>query len=475
MNVLAAKYEKETLARNAVLEKLSTLHESDLACIEEEQALKQQNLGNVYADIMHKAFTEVMGTARIRDLRYDADNQTMHGYFFSPATGYSLGFKQEMDADLARRYYEKQNEILPILTYKVLFEAADNSISNQQLQLMEMKTLFEGCFYPAELSQEAYQPPVVSFRIQEKKVGSELHQPDLTLQNPVLQDRIKVESLRVRDKSLNARDDLADLIARLPQASVDEKKWLFAVGVENYRETEPVFCTLNSTEGFVQTAVKVLGIKDSHVEILKDQDATATLIKARLRRMLERVKAGDTVYFYFAGHGMLSPDARQGGTRKNPEYETYLLPYDGVPLYISSEPEMKITSIYKQLTDSRAEKVICFFDACFSGQSEYGPLLPKGEFAASILVPKEPSYEKTKMVLFSATDKGQTARSYKEKDHRLFSYFLIKSLIQMGNTNPSARELFDSFAENVSKQSQEYRGDYDQDPQISGNQTMLIK
>lgn len=476
VDALAAKYERETLARNDVLKRLKEIHESDLACIENEQDIKQQNLAYVYAEIMHKAFSAVMGPVKIRDLLYDADNQTMHGYFYSPLTGYSVGFKQMMGSDLARKYYQGQKSILPILSYKVLFDVADNSISNQQLQLVEMKTLFDGQYHPAELSQEVYQPPVVSFRIEEKQqYVAELPQLDLTPQNPVLQDRIKVESLRVRDKNLNANDDLADLIARLPQAPVDEKKWLFAVGIENYRETEPVYCSLNSTESFVQTAIKALGIKDSHVEILKDQDATTTLINARLKRLLERVKAGDTIYFYFAGHGIPSNDPEKADSRKSPEYETYLLPFDGVPVYIAGEPEMKITSIFKQLTDSRADKVICFIDACFSGQSEYGTLLPKGEFAASTLVPREPSYDKTKMVLLSATDKGQTARSYKEKEHRLFSYFLIKSLLQLENSNPSARELFDTFAENVSSQSREYKDNFSQDPQISGNQSMLIK
>ena len=193
----------------------------------------------------------------------------------------------------------------------------------------------------------------------------------------------------------------------------DPKKWLFVVGIEEYDAIDKVAFSNASAETFVQVVQKLIGVHKRHTyEILGDH-ATAGTIKSELANMLSNVKQGDTIYFYYSGHGI----------PVIPSKEAYILPKDMTPAIIGLEEDFKLENIYKKLASSRAGKVIAIIDSCFSGATD-GKSIFKG-VAATRLVAKKVKVNHAKMVIMTAGQDKEFSNMYKKKQHRLFSYFVM--------------------------------------------------
>ena len=67
-------------------------------------------------------------------------------------------------------------------------------------------------------------------------------------------------------------------------------------------------------------------------------------------------------------------------------------------------------------------------DSCFSGSTD-GHSLFTG-VAGSVLVPKKVTFNHDKMVVLTAGREKQFSNMYPKKGHRLFSYFVMKSLLE---------------------------------------------
>ncbi|MDE7144154.1 MAG: caspase family protein, partial [Muribaculaceae bacterium] len=145
------------------------------------------------------------------------------------------------------------------------------------------------------------------------------------------------------------------------------------------------------------------------------------------------------VIVYYAGHGM--PDER---TR-----DAYILPVDGDATV--SETCYPLSRLYAELGDLNAKSVAVFIDACFSGaqRQQDGDMLTQAR--AVVIKPKETA-PKGNMLVLSAASGNETALPYAEKNHGLFTYYLLKKLKDTkGNT--TLKELSDYVIENVKRQS----------------------
>ena len=211
---------------------------------------------------------------------------------------------------------------------------------------------------------------------------------------------------------------------------------------------------------FKKVAQKTLGIKDRNTYMLLDNDATSGRIKNKLRLMLSEVKKGDTIYFYYNGHGVPDPENNS---------EPYMLPSDMIPDFITAEKEFALKNIYKQLSDSSASYVVGFVDSCFSGATD-GESIIKG-VAASRLAPKKVTFNEEKMVIITAGQKKQYSNMYKEKGHRMFSYYVMKSLIA---GKRDINSLYKEVSYKVSEQSNELGALKKQEPTIDGNKKIRL-
>jgi uncharacterized caspase-like protein len=200
-------------------------------------------------------------------------------------------------------------------------------------------------------------------------------------------------------------------------------------------------------------------VPERHVYELIDRDATSGAIKDKLRLMLDNVDEGDTVYFYYSGHGIPAI----------PDNDPYILPQDKIPDYITDDEFFKLDNLYKTLSASKAGKIVVMVDSCFSGATD-GVSVIKG-VAASRLAPKKVSIDPERMVVITAGRDKEYSNMYQEKGHRLFSYYLMKSMIE---GNKDVGTLYQDVYDKVKSASFEMGDLKRQHPTITGNQTISL-
>ena len=163
-------------------------------------------------------------------------------------------------------------------------------------------------------------------------------------------------------------------------------------------------------------------------------NATAAKMNQEIHRitLLASHEQNAESVFYYAGHGL--PDEKSR--------EPYLIPVDvnasnldlAIPLY----------ELCAKLSNTGAQRVTVFLDACFSGGGRDGSLVASRGIR---LTPKKDDLTGN-IVVFSATSADQTALQYAEKSHGMFTYFLLKKLKE-SNGKCTYAELFDYLGKNV--------------------------
>jgi len=261
-----------------------------------------------------------------------------------------------------------------------------------------------------------------------------------------------------KEAIFSANDDLEELLRNSKKAKKDSSKWAFIIGIETYEDTQNIPFSKRSSQIFSKVVQYSLGVPKRNTYTLIENGATTTKIKDRMKRMLENVKNGDTIYFYYSGHGVPSNDGK-----------AYILPKDKMVDYVSEDKSLQLENIYLTLTNSKASKIIAFVDSCFSGKTgtKKDDTLFKGKGIAGIYTKDiKTEFDKKKMVVLTAGTNEQFSNMYKRKGHRMFSYFLMKNLLK-GEKNLDI--LFSLVKLEVYKNSNKIGDNYRQTPQINGN------
>ncbi len=246
--------------------------------------------------------------------------------------------------------------------------------------------------------------------------------------------------------------ELSNLLSEQFEVEKDLNKYLFAVSIGDYDEAPDVSFANNSGDMFVK-ALKQLGVPEENTMVLSNSKATGTRIISRLKRILNRLDENSELYFYYVGHGLPSKDNNN----------TYILPVDG-DIGSYEDSRLSMNSLYKLMSDSKAKHINVFIDACFSGRVDQDTMVFKG--VAGLLIKPRPKIDINRMTVFTAGEGNQFANEYEEKGHRLFSYHLIKGLLE-GKTN--LRKLAAYVQKNVSKDSRKLGPTYTQEPVIYGS------
>ena len=138
------------------------------------------------------------------------------------------------------------------------------------------------------------------------------------------------------------------------------------------------------------------------------------------------------VIFYYAGHGMPHETTK----------ESYLMPVDISALNI--EDGIKLTWLYSKLTEYNSKSVLVFLDACFSGGARNQGLLS----ARGVKIKPKENIVTGNCIVFTSSSDIQSSLPYKEKQHGMFTYYLLKKL-QESIGNLTLGELSDYLYENV--------------------------
>ena len=231
----------------------------------------------------------------------------------------------------------------------------------------------------------------------------------------------------------------SDVDKDLPQASkVNENTFVVIIANENYQEEAPVEFANNDGVAFKMYCQRVLGVPEENIHMRKDATLNNMLAELDWVNMVAKAFSGDAkIIFYYAGHGV--PDETTGAS--------YLLPVDGIGRNLRTG--YSLTELYKQLGGLPAKNVTVFMDACFSGSKRGNGMLAS---ARGIAIKAKPQVPQGKMVVLSAAQSDETAYPYKEKQHGLFTYFLLKKL-QASHGNCTMEELSNYVKTQVSRRS----------------------
>jgi hypothetical protein len=193
----------------------------------------------------------------------------------------------------------------------------------------------------------------------------------------------------------------------------------------------------NDATIFKDYAQRVLGVEEKNLFFITDATAGEMEQKIDLiSKLATKTGAEAEIVFYFAGHGL--PD--------EVSKEPYLIPVDVSGTNLTSA--IKLADVYKKLSETGAQKVTFFLDACFSGGGRDAGLLA----ARSVKVKPKDELVTGNVVVFSASSGEQSSLPYTDKQHGMFTYFLLKKL-QESKGNITYGKLADFVKNNVSIES----------------------
>lgn len=246
--------------------------------------------------------------------------------------------------------------------------------------------------------------------------------------------QLAARAKKVEEKKTYA-PDVVDI--EIPAAS-DKRNRTFAViiGNENYQRVAKVDYAQNDARVITKYFTRTLGLPEENVRTY--YDATYGDIVAALEDIKNVTDAfnGDAdVIFYYAGHGLPDESNRSA----------YLLPIDANGT--STETCYPVSKLYEELGKLKAHHTVALLDACFSGSLRGEGMLASARGIK--LRPKEVPASGN-LIVFSAASGDQTAFPFEEKNHGLFSYYLIKKMKEdAGDVN--LRDLADYVRDNVSQ------------------------
>lgn len=445
---LQEKYRNDVEKRNKTIKNLEKEHKAEIDEINKEQIEKVENLPKVKMHYTKLALLFKTPKSSVKNASYDAETKTM---YLNLQTNNNL--EKVSIKNISSNNAKKLKETIHNANVNKEFEVNENNFSLKDIYI-------DG--YKANFTDKIFKIEDIKVAIDTKKaiIKEENQFSNFDLQNPNLIDRYEISTITFVDKNKKFDDELEKKLAKIKPSPIDNKKWLFVIGVEKYKESDDIIFAKRSADLFVKTIQKTQGISNRNTYALIDEEATSGAIKDKLKLLLSDVKAGDTIYFYYNGHGI--PDPNNKG-------EPYILPSDKIPDFITSDFEFSINNIYQKLSNSNASKIFAFTDSCFSGATD-GKSQIKG-VAATRLRPKAISFDESKMVVLSAGTGTQFSNAYMEKGHRMFSYFLIDSLI---SGNKDIEKIYINTNHNTSKASNELGPLKKQEPTIKGNRKLEL-
>ena len=410
---------------------------------EEDIAKYKENAGNINANVQAKAVGRVLevtwGKPILSNLHYDADN----GYFVADVT---FEVKKDVNKKVAIRVpLEKARAFkkeFDALRPKAIFD-----YDGKNVKLKDIRVPYEDKLLVAQFTDVNLDSTMMAVNLTGDVAGT------------AFAGAVNVSDNNVNSfdtSKLNNFNELDELLENSQAVEQDKTKWLFVVGIEQYEYTDNISYAKRSAEMFVKTAQKRLGVPQENSYVMINNGATTTKIKTNMKKLLRRVQKGDSIYFYYNGHGVPVPSLKN---------EPFMLTADTEPDFIADEEFFSLKNIYAKLSNSKADKVVAVVDSCFSGVTD-GKAVLKG-VAATKMVAKSVSFNKEKMVVLSAGKVHQYSNGYDKKAYRLFSFYIMKNII---NGDTDIKTLFkNTKTQTYNTSMQEYGDSRTQEPTVDGN------
>ncbi len=256
-------------------------------------------------------------------------------------------------------------------------------------------------------------------------------------------------------------DDLPKLLAKAPVPKPNPKLHVLAIGINDYADVPDVPFADRSAQQFAEIAKKFFGAEPQNVIVLTDTQATLGRLLSRLTTLLNRLGPEDQFLFYYAGHGVPAKDGSGA----------YLLAQDGGPGSYEQLP-LQLGQLYKAIAKSKVGQAKIFIDACFSGRSGKDTIVFEG---IAPIVPKvDQSFpDSQRLAILTAGRGDQFSNQDKVRGHRLFSYHLMRLLLE-GGPKVEISQLHKRLRDVVLNESRRIGPEFEQEPDLQGNGRMVI-
>ncbi len=254
-------------------------------------------------------------------------------------------------------------------------------------------------------------------------------------------------------------DQKADVDKNIPIINKkSENTYVFIIANENYPNRKVPYA-LNDGNVFKEYCNRTLGVSVKQIRLYENA-TTGQIIAcvAAIRRASEANDGDLNVIFYYAGHAF--PDEKTK--------DAYLLPIDGDNQLVETCYSLK--RLYQELGSIKTKSCVCFLDACFSGATREDNMLLTGRGVA--IKPKEETPQGN-LIVFTSASGNETAHQYEEKQHGLFTYFLLKKMQDSKGTF-TLGEMYDYVSKNVKKTSFDVNNKI-QTPSVIPSETMTQK
>lgn len=213
----------------------------------------------------------------------------------------------------------------------------------------------------------------------------------------------------------------------------------FAVIIANekYKKESAVEFAENDGRMFKQYCEKALGIPTSNIHYIPNATLNNIIFELDwLKDVCDAYHGDANIIFYYSGHGV-----------PNSKGAAHLLPIDGTGKNLRTC--FSLDELFSTLGDLKAKQTTVLMDACFSGAQRSGNMM---EATRGVAIKVKQSKLKGNLIVLSAAKDDETAYSYKQAQHGLFTYYLLKKL-QEANGNANLGELMDYIQDQVGKTS----------------------
>jgi len=244
--------------------------------------------------------------------------------------------------------------------------------------------------------------------------------------------------------SLQVKKELpkSDVDINIPQVTGSKDNvYVVIIGNEDYSSSQTelnsevnVEFAVNDAKIFKEYCLKTLCVPEKNI-FMKTNVTSAPMKKliAKLAIIAELKGEDAELIFYYSGHGLPDEQTKEG----------YIMPVDVSGADIQNA--IKISDLYSQLTEFPSKRVTVFLDACFSGGGRNKGLV---SLKGVKIKPKEELLTGN-LVVFTSSSGDESSCVYKEKQHGIFTYYLLQKL-QESKGDVTYKQLSDYIIEKVS-------------------------
>jgi len=191
---------------------------------------------------------------------------------------------------------------------------------------------------------------------------------------------------------------------------------------------------LNDARIFKTYCKNILGLPEKNIFYI--ENASAMDMNEKIDDFVSMIELKTTAgefYIYYSGHGTY-----------NSAKEAFLVPVDVKNEYVEKYA-IKLSDFYDKLNTYETKKTVVFLDACFSGGGKTGQLLAA---KSGVKIVPNKNVVSSKMLVLAATSEDQIAQESADKQHGLFTYYLLSNLKE-SKGNITYGDLSDKIIEDV--------------------------